>query len=211
MVAIFSLLGMLQEGPIPATSGGAGVMSSYLRQSTAAQVRSMGPFIDNVDFITDENALTINASDVKLIKNGSAAVNKNSGGGTARGTGEYGLTFNAADTDIVGELTVVILVAGALLVRKTFWVLEETVYDALFGASAAFVEIADAILDRPDGIETGYSLKSAQRVQLAAASGKSLDNESLAPKFRDPADTKNRISADTDEDGNRNSVTLDVS
>lgn len=112
-------------------------MFSYLKQSTASQSRMVGPFIDDTDFKTVETALTIANTDVKISKNGAAGVNKNSGGGTHRNNGMYSLTFDATDTDTVGELEVSILVSGALVVVAKYWVLEESIYDALFGASAA--------------------------------------------------------------------------
>jgi hypothetical protein len=112
-------------------------MNGYLRQSTAGQVRTIGPFVDDTDFKSVENALTIANTDVKLKKNGAASGNKNSGGATADGTaGLYHLTWDATDTSTVGELHFAVLVAGALIVWGTYVVLEEAVYDALFGASA---------------------------------------------------------------------------
>lgn len=109
---------------------------NYLRQSTASQSRSIGPFLDDTDFKTAETGLTIANTDIKLLVNGGASANKNSGGGTHRVNGMYGVTFDATDTATVGELEVSVVVSGALPVFKTFFVLEEAVYDALFGASA---------------------------------------------------------------------------
>lgn len=111
-------------------------MDSYLRQSTASQSRTLGPFLDDTDGKTPETALTIAAADVKLSANGGAAANKNSGGGTHRVNGEYSLTFDAADTANVGELLVSVVVAGALPVRAKFVVLSAAVYDALFADAA---------------------------------------------------------------------------
>ena len=108
----------------------------YLKQSTASQSRSIGPFVDDTDFKTAETGLTIANTDIKLMANGAASANKNSGGGTHRVNGFYGVTFDATDTATVGELQVSVVVAGALPVYKTFFVLEEAVYDMLFGASA---------------------------------------------------------------------------
>lgn len=108
----------------------------FLKQSTAGQVRTLGPFVDDTDAKTPETGLTIANTDVKLMKNGAASVNKNSGGGTHRINGEYSFTFDATDSNTVGELKVSINVAGALPVFATFFVLEEVVFDALFGASS---------------------------------------------------------------------------
>jgi hypothetical protein len=111
-------------------------MPGYLKQATAAQSRALGPFIDDTDFITPATGLTIANTDIKLVVNGGASANKNSGGGTHRVNGVYGVTFDATDTATVGELDVSVLVAGALVVFDKFFVIEEAVYDALFAASA---------------------------------------------------------------------------
>lgn len=111
-------------------------MNSFLRQSTASQARAIGPFLDDTDFKTAETGLTIANTDIKLVVNGGASANKNSGGGTHRANGVYGVTFDATDTATVGEIEVSVLISGALLVFHKFWVLEEVVYDALFAASA---------------------------------------------------------------------------
>jgi hypothetical protein len=111
-------------------------MHSFLKQSTAAQSRSIGPFVDDTDFKTAETGLTIANTDIKLMINGAASANKNSGGGTHRANGAYGITFDATDTATVGEIFLSVVVAGALPVFATFVVLEEAVYDMLFGASA---------------------------------------------------------------------------
>lgn len=111
-------------------------MSGYLRQATASQSRSLGPFVSDTDFKTVQTGLTIANTDVKLIVNGGASSDKNSGGGTHRAGGVYGVTFDSTDTATVGQLTVVVVVAGAMVVWDTYTVLEESVYDAMFAASA---------------------------------------------------------------------------
>jgi hypothetical protein len=111
-------------------------MHSFLKQSTASQSRAIGPFLDDTDFTTAETGLTIANTDIKLIVNGGASADKNSGGGTHRANGVYGVTFDATDTATVGEMFVSVKVAGALPVFATFVVLEEAVYDALLASSA---------------------------------------------------------------------------
>lgn len=109
----------------------------FLKQSTASQSRILGPFLDDTDFKTAETALSIANTDVKLMKNGGASANKNSGGGTHRVNGHYVFTFDATDTNTVGELQVSIVKSGALPVFKTFFVVEESVYDAYYASGAA--------------------------------------------------------------------------
>lgn len=117
-------------------------MNGFLKQSTAAQVRSIGPFVDSTDFVTLENGLTIANTDIIIKKNGAASAAKNSGGATADGAGGlYHLTWDATDTATVGELSYSVKVAGALVVFGTYTVLEEAIYDALFGAAAAGYQV----------------------------------------------------------------------
>jgi hypothetical protein len=107
-----------------------------LRQSTASQAVLIGPFLDSTDGVTAETSLTINAADVRLSKNGANIVGKNSGGGTHDENGWYTITLDATDTNTVGRLQLHVAAAGALPVWLECHVLEEAIYDALFGASA---------------------------------------------------------------------------
>jgi hypothetical protein len=113
-------------------------MDGFLKQSTAAQIRTIGVFVDDTDFKSLENALTIANTDILIKKNGGASAAKNSGGATADGSGGlYAVTWDATDTGTVGELKYSVKVAGALVVFGSYFVLEEAVYDALFAAAAA--------------------------------------------------------------------------
>jgi hypothetical protein len=58
-------------------------------------------------------------------------------------------------------------------------------------------------------VEGAMTAVQWSRVVLAAVAGKSNSHESGTPKYRDQADTKNRIDATTDANGNRTSVTVD--
>jgi hypothetical protein len=70
---------------------------------------------------------------------------------------------------------------------------------------------ADALLDRVNAIETGFSLRQALRVVLSALAGKLSGGGTTNITIRDATDTKNRIVATVDSDGNRTNVTLDGS
>lgn len=111
-------------------------MGGFLRQATASQAVALGPFLDDTDFKTPETGLTIANTDIKLVVNGGASANKNSGGGTHRVNGVYGVTFDATDTATVGEMQVSVAVTGALPVFDKFFVIEEAVYDRDYAASA---------------------------------------------------------------------------
>lgn len=69
--------------------------------------------------------------------------------------------------------------------------------------------IADALLDRTDGVETNRTLRQSLRLMLAAAAGKLSGVLSGSILIRDTNDTKNRITATTTTDG-RTAVTYDA-
>jgi len=144
-------------------------VQAFLKQSTASQVRAVGPFIDDTDFTTTETGLSIANTDVKLSANGGASANKNSGGGTHIANGMYALTFDATDTATVGELSGSISVSGALVVPFKFTVLEESVYDALFGSGATGYSTFDASSDE---VTTDSESRTASRATSVTVSDK---------------------------------------
>lgn len=108
-----------------------------LRQSTAGQEIPLGPFLDAADGNTAETALTVANTDVRLLKAGATAeVAKNAGGATHLAAGRYYAVLDAADTDTVGPMRVSAHVAGALAVWLDCCVLDEAVFDVLFGSAA---------------------------------------------------------------------------
>lgn len=128
-----------------------------LRHSTASQTVLIGPFVDSTDGNTPETGLTIDASDVRLSKNGADIVGKNSGGCTHDELGYYACTFDADDTDTVGRLQVMVHKAGALPVYHEFMVAEQSVFDSCCATGAEPVDISglesavaviDAIVDQ---------------------------------------------------------------
>lgn len=73
------------------------------------------------------------------------------------------------------------------------------------------IENADALLDRPDAIETGLTLRQAHRLQAAAAAGRVLGADTTTVTIRNAvADDTDRIVATVDAAGNRVAVVLDV-
>lgn len=104
----------------------------WLRQSTASQEISLGQFLDSTDGNTEENALTIANTDIKLRKGGTTTLaNKNSGGATNISNGVYHATLDATDSNTLGLLEVYVHVAGALATKATYIVLPAATYDAL--------------------------------------------------------------------------------
>jgi len=78
-------------------------------------------------------------------------------------------------------------------------------------ATDAAEEIADALLDRSAGVETGVTFRQAMRLILAALAGKASGLATTTAVYRDTNDTKDRITATVDTNGNRSAVTLDAS
>ena len=112
-------------------------MTIFLRQSTASQEVPLGYFLDSTDGNTEETALTIANTDIKIWKTGATTLaNKNSGGGTHISNGIYYAVLDATDTDTIGPLRIFIHVTGALAVKVDCVVLDEAVYDVLFGTTA---------------------------------------------------------------------------
>lgn len=104
-----------------------------LRQSTAGQVVTFGHALDITDGNTEENALTIANTDIKLHKhNTTVLVNKNSGGATNISNGVYHLTFDTTDSSTAGRLIAYIHVAGALAMKIEFDVLTQSAFDAKY-------------------------------------------------------------------------------
>lgn len=84
-------------------------------------------------------------------------------------------------------------------------VLTSTVID-----TSAVNALADGLLGRVDGIETGYTPRAAWRLGLSADAAKTSGANTTTFKARDINDSKDRITATVDAFGNRSTVTTDV-
>jgi Rieske Fe-S protein len=132
----------------------------FLKQSTAYTFR-MGPFLDETDGKTAETGLTITQADVRLSKGGGNFAQKNESSASSHDEiGYYIVVLNATDTATVGELLIAVHESGALPVFKTFQVVEEAIYDAIYGGSADLITKVDAIDTVVDAIlvDTGTTL-----------------------------------------------------
>ena len=106
----------------------------------------MGPFVDDTDGKTAETGLSIARADVRLSKDGGDFAQKTETSASLHDEiGYYIVILDATDTATVGELLVAVHESGALPVFKTFQVVEEAIYDAVFAASATLVTKIDAI------------------------------------------------------------------
>lgn len=161
-----------------------------LREDTASQAVVLGPFVDSTDGNTAETALTIDAADVRLSKNGANIVGKNSGGCTHDELGYYTCTFDATDTSDPGRLQVMVHESGALPVYHEFQVVEEAVYDACCVSGATvqsfptnFASMAitggGAVTAGTVSDKTGYSIGTGGIVAASFGSG-AIDASAIA-------------------------------
>lgn len=105
---------------------------NYLRQSTASQEITIGPFLDDTDGKTAETALTIANTNLKIWKAGAITLaSKNSGGATHISGGIYYAVLDATDTDTLGSGSIYCQVSGALPCVVRFTVLPANVFDSL--------------------------------------------------------------------------------
>lgn len=73
--------------------------------------------------------------------------------------------------------------------------------------------IATALLDLANGVETGKTVRDSMRLVLSASAGKisgAVAGSASTINIRNTPDTKNRIVASVDANGNRTSITLDT-
>ncbi len=82
--------------------------------------------------------------------------------------------------------------------------------DAMALTTGERAAVALQVLTLADGVEVGVTLQEAQRAQLSAAAGILAGAPSGPITIRDVGDTKDRITATVDSDGNRTAVTLDL-
>lgn len=114
-------------------------MAQILREGTAVDGR-IGPFVDVGDAFTPETGVTIAASDqAEILKAGGVATVTMAGAFAAITgcDGWYDYTFSITDTDVEGDLTVVMQDASVYLpVFVRFQVVSKEVYDDLYAADA---------------------------------------------------------------------------
>lgn len=139
-----------------------------LKQSTASQEVPLGYFLDSTDGNTEETALSIANTDIKLWKAGATSLaNKNSGGATHMANGLYYAVLDATDTDTLGPLVIFVHVAGALPIRLECRVLPANVYEALVTGTEwleattlrndVVISGATITVQKPDGATTQYT------------------------------------------------------
>ncbi len=84
--------------------------------------------------------------------------------------------------------------------------------DAMTLTSGERTAVANALLDLAAGVETGLTLRQAQRLALAALAGKISGAAGATVTIRNAvADTVDRIVATVDSSGNRSAIVVDLS
>jgi hypothetical protein len=114
-----------------------------------------------------------------------------------------------ADTDNIQTRLPAALVSGRMDASVGAMAADTLTASAL--ATDAVTEIATGILDLTAGIETGLTLRQAMRLLAAAEAGKLSGAATTTITIRNAvADSKNRITAVVDSDGNRSGITYDL-
>lgn len=132
--------------------------------------------------------------------------------------GEYKITLTATETDcLLGVIGGKSTTANVVILSKSIGFEDVAAIkaktDNLPASPAAVGDIptanenADALLDRIDGIEAGWTLRQVMRIIAAVFGGKATVLSDTSQTFRDLNDSKDRVVAT----GSRSSVTLDAS
>jgi hypothetical protein len=165
-------------------------MVRWLKQSTAVDVL-LGPFVDDTDGKTTEEALTLSQADLHLSKNGAASAQKNDAtAATHRYGGNYMVDLDATDTNTLGQLRLMCKESGALPVIADFMVVPAESYDALIAGTdtlSADVTAISGDTTAADNLElmydgTGYTDDTApasrsQVGSISSAGGGSYNTE----------------------------------
>jgi hypothetical protein len=212
----------------------------YLRQSTATTVK-VGPMLSSTDAsrqtglsiaYTDVRLSKNGLSFAAKSETSSCTHNENA---------YYTCALNTTDTGTLGRLQLDVVKSGSLPCPMDFMVVCANWYDSMVSATDRLdVEVytktgfqllgdtvgtvttltnksgftlaaagVDAILDEP--VDGTLTLRQAIMLIKAACAGKSSGGGTDTIVFRDHADSKNRITATVDANGNRTAVTANTS
>lgn len=171
------------------------VGAAYDPTSTSGTVTQVPRPADVTKISSDATA----ANNLEAMLDGTGGVDLTVANLTASGT----LSANAVsitDTFVVGSnFTVVGGFTGGTISFSTNLIPWNAAYDA---------EVGDAVWD--EAVDGSTTARQSIRLQNSAAGGKASGLGTTNAKFRDLADTKDRIDATVDADGNRSAVTLDL-
>jgi len=164
---------------------------------------------------------SISSADLKAFLQAVAALTgSGTAAGTASGLGALIAALTGAGTVSptltgTGELDADLVVTGTGLTTAN---VGQAVWAAIASANNATGTMGEKLNDAGSAsnpwtevIESGYTAAEIMRLIAAAVAGKASGADSNTPTFRDLGDTKDRISAVTDDNGNRTSITYDAS
>jgi hypothetical protein len=132
------------------------------------------------------------------------------------------LPTNAELTTALGTADDAVLAQVALVKAKTDLIpsdpADQSAVEAAIDAAEAAIlaaipsigDIEAAILDDANGVETSITPRQALRLILAASAGKLSGAATSTVIIRNVGDSKSRITATVDADGNRSAVTVDA-
>lgn len=176
-------------------------MSELIPQSVTKRIAFMAYLTDGVTPATGKTIA------VTISKNGAAFGNPSAGATNATEIASGWYFFDSSTTD-TGTL-------GPLLVHGTGTGVDPVDLQYTVGAIALTAAernaIADAFLDRADAIETGLTPRGVLRLIGAACAGLASGLATVTAVYRNAVqNSKPRITATVDPDGNRTAITWDV-
>ena len=145
------------------------------------------------------NAITASAIADNAIDAGAIASNAI----TAAKIADNAITSAKIAGDAIGATQ---LADGALTANK---IASDALTSAKFDSTVG-AEFAAALLDLAAGVETGLTVRQYCRLTAAVQLGKASGLETTSAIYRDFGDTKDRITATVDSNGNRTAVTRDA-
>ncbi len=151
----------------------------------------------------DLSGTTIKTSQV--IASVSGAVGSVSGNVGGNVTGSVGSVVGA-----VGSVTGAVGSVTGLTASNLDTTVSSRLASSSYTAPPTANQNADALLDRTAGVETGVTPRQGLRAMIAALAGKLSGATGTTIHIRDTNDTKDRVVATVDSDGNRTAVTLDL-
>jgi hypothetical protein len=123
---------------------------------------------------------------------------------TDRGSGWYNLALAAGDTDTLGDLAIHATASGCDPTDTLYQVVAFNPYDA------AALGLTGLLLPGTT-VESGLSALNALKLIVSSVAGKLSGAATTTITIRNAvADTKNRIVATVDTDGNRSAITYDL-
>lgn len=120
-------------------------------------------------------------------------------------------TIAAAVWDYLTSAATTVGSLGKLLVDNVNATISSRLASASYTAAPTAAQNATELLDQAAGVETNRTVRQALRLMLAALGGKLSGAATTTVAIRDTNDSKDRITATVDADGNRTAVTYDAS